>query len=190
MQLIDEQHDLPVLLGEVVEHRLHPLFELSPVLGARDQRAHVEGEQSFVLEAIGHLTVDDSLGEALHDGGLADPRLTNEHRVVLRAPLEDLHGSAYLIVASDDWIELALLGPLGEIDRVFLECLTRLLRIGIVDPLAAAHSLDRAGERLSGGAVLLQLLAGLPARLESGENEQLAREVLIVALLGELVGKV
>jgi hypothetical protein len=48
--------------------------------------AEVERDEPLVLQALGHVAVDDALGEALDDGGLADARLADEHRVVLGAP--------------------------------------------------------------------------------------------------------
>ena len=41
-------------------------------------------------EQLGHVAVDDPLGQALDDGRLADARLAQQHGVVLRAAAEDL----------------------------------------------------------------------------------------------------
>jgi hypothetical protein len=50
VQLVDEQDDLALLLGQVVEHALEPLLELAAELGASDQGAHVEGEHPLALQ--------------------------------------------------------------------------------------------------------------------------------------------
>jgi hypothetical protein len=121
----------PFLLGQVVEHRLQALLELAAELGAGDQRAHVQRQQTLVLQAFRHLAVDDALGEALDDGGLADAGLADQHRVVLGAPLQHLDGAADLVVAADHRIELALLGALGQVDGVFLQRLALLLGVGV-----------------------------------------------------------
>ena len=134
VQLVDEENDLAFLLGEVVEHGLEPLLELAAELGAGDERAEVERQQPLVLEALRHLAVDDALGEALDDGGLADAGLADQHGVVLGAPLQDLDRAADLVVAADDRVELALLGALGEIDGVFLQRLARLLGVRVLAP--------------------------------------------------------
>ena len=52
--------------------------------------------------------VDDLLGEALDDGGLANARLTEQDGVVLRAAAEDLDHPLDLELPPDDGIELAL----------------------------------------------------------------------------------
>ena len=42
VELVDEQDDLALRLGDLLQHRLQPLFELAAVLRAGDERAHVE----------------------------------------------------------------------------------------------------------------------------------------------------
>ena len=42
-------------IGHFLEHRLEPLFELAAVLGAGDQRAHVERDDLLVLEPLRHV---------------------------------------------------------------------------------------------------------------------------------------
>src|SRR5690348_10818943 len=70
VQLVDEQQD-PALTGlDLLQHRLQPLLELAAVLGARDQRAHVEGEDRPVLQPLGDIAADDPLREPLDDRGL------------------------------------------------------------------------------------------------------------------------
>ena len=107
VQLVDEQQD-PALAGlDLLQHRLQPLLELAAVLGARDQRAHVEGEDRLVLQPLGHVAADDPLRQALDDRGLADPRVADQHGVVLRLARQDLDHPADLGVAADHRIELA-----------------------------------------------------------------------------------
>ena len=88
VQLVDEQHDLAVRVLDLLEDGLEALLELAAVLGAGDQRTEVERDHALVLE-LGHVAAHDALGEALGDGRLADAGLTDEHRVVLRAPAEN-----------------------------------------------------------------------------------------------------
>ena len=88
VQLVDEQDDLALGVLDLLEHGLEALLELAAVLGARDERAQVERDDALVLQALGHVAAHDALGEALGDGGLADARLADEHRVVLGPPAE------------------------------------------------------------------------------------------------------
>ena len=80
---------LAVALGDLAQDRLEALLELTAVLGPGDEGAHVEREDTPVLEPLGNIAADDPLGEPLHDGGLAHARLPDQDRVVLRAPGED-----------------------------------------------------------------------------------------------------
>ena len=86
VQLVDEEDDLPLGFGDFLQHRFEAFLELAAVLGARDERAHVEPEDLLVPEPFRYVTADDALRQAFHDGGLADAGLADENRVVLRAP--------------------------------------------------------------------------------------------------------
>ena len=92
------------------QHGLQALLELAAILGAGDQRAHVERQQLLVLEALGHVALDDALRQAFGDGGLADAGLADQDGIVLGAAGEHLDGAADLLVAADDGIDLALGG--------------------------------------------------------------------------------
>ncbi len=190
VQLVDEEDHATLLLRQVVKHALQALLELATELRARDQRAHVEREDALVFQALGHFAVDDALCETLDDRGLADARLTDQYRVVLGATLQHLDRAADLVVAADDRIELALLGPLGEIDREFLERLALFLGVGVGDLLAAAHFVDRLLHGALDHPAVAQDLPELALVLERREHVELARDVLVAALLRELVGQV
>ena len=108
VQLVDEEDDLALRRLHLLQHGLQALLELAAILGARDERAHVERDDALVLEALGHVAVDDADGEPLDDGRLADAGLADQHRVVLGAPGQDLDDAADLLVAADHRVELAL----------------------------------------------------------------------------------
>src|SRR5690606_28898064 len=101
------------------------------------------------------------LRQALDDGGLADAGLADEDGVVLGAPLQDLDRAPDLVVTTDDRVELALARPLREVGGVLLEGLALLLGLRRIDPVAAAHRLDRRLERLAIEARLARDPAGV-----------------------------
>ena len=148
VQLVDEDDELVRILGELLEHGLEPLLELAAELRAGDQRAEVEREEPLVLEALGHVAVDDALREPLDDGRLADARLADEHGIVLRAAREHLHDASNLLVAPDHGIELALARGVGEVARVLLQRLVLILRRLVGDAVRPAHRLERLEQRL------------------------------------------
>src|SRR5215213_139280 len=126
VELVDEEDDVAAL-GDLFHHLLEALLELAAVLGAGDQRGQVEGVDLLVLEQLRHLAFVDTRREALDDGRLADAGLAEQHRVVLRAPREDLHDPLDLRFAADDRVELALLGELGQVAAELVEQFRRLL---------------------------------------------------------------
>ena len=150
VQLVDEGDDLALGVGDLLEHRLEPLLELAAVLRARDHRADVERDEPLVLQALGHVALDDAPREALDDRGLADAGLADEHRVVLGPARQHLDDAPDLLVASDDRVELALARLLGEVAAEPLERLVLLLGVLARDPVAAAHVLQRGRARRRG----------------------------------------
>src|SRR5205823_5006374 len=64
------------------------------------------------------------------------------HRIVLRAPREDLDDAADLLVAAYDRVELPVLGELGQVAAELLQRLVGALGILRGDALAAADRLD------------------------------------------------
>ena len=121
VQLVDKDDGAAFVGRDVLQHGLQPFLEFAAILGAGEQRRHVERQHALVLQRLRHFAVDDALREAFDDGGLAHARLADQHRIVLGAPLQDLDRAADLVVAADDRVELALARALGEVDRVLLQ---------------------------------------------------------------------
>ena len=121
VELVDEQDDPALGVLDLLEDGLQPLLELAPELGSGDERAEIERDDPLVLEPLGHVAADDPLGEPLGDGRLADTRLTDQDRVVLGAPRQDLDDAPDLVVAPDDRVELARARLGGQVAAVLLE---------------------------------------------------------------------
>ena len=85
VQLVHEQDDLALGVGDLLQDRLQALLELAAVLRAGQQGADVEADDLAVAQALGDVAADDALREALDDGGLADAGLADQDGVVLRA---------------------------------------------------------------------------------------------------------
>src|SRR6185437_3030187 len=128
VQLVNEDDELSVARGDLLEHRLESLLELTAELGAGNEGAEVESHEALVLEALRYIAVHDALRESLDDGRLADAGFADEHRIVLRAARKHLYHAADFLVAADYGIELALARRLGEIARVALQRLVLRLR--------------------------------------------------------------
>ncbi len=176
----------PLGLRDLLEHRLQPLLELAAVLGAGDERAHVERDDLLVLQPFRHVAADDALRQPLDDGGLADAGLADEHRVVLGAPREHLDHAADLLVAADHRIELALARQVGQVAAVPLERLILALGILIGHALVAADRRERLEHPVPGDAALLRSCAAgeRPVSVAEGDEQVLGADVLVLQPLG------
>ena len=148
VHLVDEDDHLVAVVADLVDHGLQAVLELSPVLRARDHPRQVERDETAPGEGLGNLVVHDPLGDALDDRGLADAGIADQHRVVLRAPGEDLDGLLDLVGPSDHRVELALAGELGQVAAVLVERLrgAPLLRLSLAID-AADHQTPELGVR-------------------------------------------
>ena len=192
VQLVDEQQDPPLGGADLAEDRLEPLLELAPVLRPGEHRGQVEREDGLVAQPLRHVAADDPLGQPLHDGGLADPGVADQHGVVLGLARQDLHHPADLGVAADHRVELAGPGVGDQVAPVLLQRLVGDLGHRGGDPLVAAHAGQRGQERLAGQPVLLQAPAarGGRALVDQGEQQVLDRDVLVLEPAGLPLGGV
>ncbi len=190
VQLVDEEQHLALALLHLVEDRLQALLELAPVLGARDQRTHVQRNQAPVLEPLGHVTAHDALRQPLDDGGLPDPRLADQDGVVLGLARQDPDAAADLVVASDHRVELAVARRRDQVAPVLLERLVGLLGIRAGHALRAPHLGKRLQEPVAARVELGQQASrgGGRALLEKGQDDVLDRDVLVPQALGLLLG--
>ena len=189
VELVDEDDHFALGAADLVHDGLEALLEFATELRAGDHRAHVEGEETLVLEVLRHVTGDDLLRETLDDGGLADAGLADDDGVVLRAAVEDLHDALDLLVAADDRIELAVTRVLREVVAVLLERAVLALGGGRVDARAAADVLEGAVDALLVDVVLVENAGGIAvALLGDGDEEVLDADVLVLEALGLGVG--
>ena len=143
---------------------------------------------ALALERFGHFARNDALGQAFHDGGLADARFADQHGIVLGAALQHLDRAANLVVAADHGIELAVAGPLGQVHAVFLEGFALAFGFGAVDARSAAHGIHRGFQRFARQPVLARNPADVLLGVGQGEQEELAGNELVAPLERLLLG--
>ena len=189
VQLVDEQDDPALRLAHLVQDGLQPLLKLAPVLGARNQAAHVQGEDGLVLQRIGHVALDDPLGQPLSDGRLAHAGFTNQNRIVFCLSGQDADDVPDLVVPADHRVQLVLPGPLHQVGAVFLQGVVGLLRVVAGDPLVAPdggqglHDLFLC--HVIGAEQLLQTAVGA---VQQPQEDMLHRDILVLHGLGGGLG--
>ena len=146
-------------------------------------------DEPAVAQALGHVAVDDPLGEALDDRGLADAGLADQHRVVLGAAAEDLDHATDLVVAADHRVELALRRGLGQVAAVALKRLELVLGVLVGDAVAAAHLGERLEQLVAGRAGRAQRVAGLAGVGGERQQQVLGRDVLVAELAHLVLGR-
>ena len=136
VQFVDEDDQLVGVGADLAHDGGQPFLEVPAIAGARDHTRQVQGEHPSSGEYVGHVAVDDPLGEPLHDRGLADTGVTDEHRVVLAAPGQYLDGLLDFPLPADHRVDTALPGQVGEVAAVLVQC----GRAGGTRPFAAGLS--------------------------------------------------
>ena len=180
MQLVDEEDDAAFGVFDLVEDGLQTLLKFAPVLGAGDQRAHVQGENCLVLQGFGHVAPNDPLGKALGNGGLAHAGFTDEDRVVFRFTGQNTDDVADLLVPADDRVGLLFPCLFHQVGAVFFQRLIGALRVVGGDPRTAAHGLKGLQGLLLGNAVVIeQGLYGVVCRLQHGQEQVLHGDVVV-----------
>ena len=190
MYLIDEQDDAAFLFLQVAEYRLQAFLEFTAELCPGDERAHVQGQQAPAFQGIGHFAVDDPLRQALDDGCLAHAGLADQHRVVLRAPLQHLDGAADLLVPADDRVQFTADGLAGQIDGEFVQRSPVVFAVRVIDVFTAADFVDGGLDPAFLRAAFAHEFAEFRLVAGRGQGEQFAGDILIIALLRVFVGEV
>ena len=87
MDLVNKENHLTLLFAEIIEHPLETLLKLTAEFCPGNQCAHIEREQSFSLYPLWNLTIYNTLCQPLDNCSLSNPRLTDQHRIILGTAL-------------------------------------------------------------------------------------------------------
>ncbi len=181
MQLVDEQHDLPVRLFDLLQHGLEPVFEFATILRARQHRAEVERDHPLVFEALRHVARGDAARQSFDDGGFAHAGLADQHGIVLGAPAQHLDHAANLFIASDHRVKLAAPGQLRQVLGVFFQRLEFALRVLVRHALRSAHRGQGLQNNFVRGADGCQrILRGIAFLARHPEQKVFGRDVFVL----------
>jgi hypothetical protein len=181
VQLVNEQDDVAGP-ADLVHDRLDPLLELAAVLGAGHHHGQVQDHNAPIGENLGDFAADDLLGQTLNNGGLAHAGLTQQHRVVLLTPAQDLDHSLDLALPANDRVELAFPGHLGQVaaERIQGRGLALALFGGFGPAATAATGLLDGIVALIGRAEQVQNLFTDIFKLEPQVHEHLGRDAVLL----------
>ena len=173
VDLVDDQDDISQLT-DLLDKALHTAFKLAPELGPGYQRRQVQQIYLLIPQLEGHVVGHNALGQTLGNGRLAHAGFADEAGVVLLAAVQNLHHTLYLLLPADDRVQLAVPGPLAEIDAVAIQIL--VLFVG----LAALGSLLPAGGRVG---LLRRGVAASEQAVQKREGGGLAAFLIIVTVV-------
>ena len=181
VQFIDEQDDLALGLLHLVQHSFQPFLKFAPVLGARDQRAHIQRENGLVLQLFGDVLLHDSLGKSLGNGGFAHAGFTDENGVVLRLPGQNADNVPDFLIPADHRIHLLLSCPLDQIGAVLFQRVVGSLRVVGGDTLIAPDFLQSLQNTLLCNLIgLEQLLHAAPGSFQKSKEQMLHGHILVL----------
>src|SRR5215467_1352796 len=181
MKLVDEEDHLTLGVGDFLEDGLQALLEFAAIFRPGHEGAHVERNDTLVLETFGYIAADDAAREPFDDGGLADAGLADEDRVVLSAAGQHLDDAADFLVAADHRVEFALLRQLREVAAIALEGLIGAFRVLAGHSLRSANALQRLPDCRARDSRLLEKLSrrGAPAFIGERNEEMFGADVFV-----------
>ena len=112
--LIDKDYHVGISLY-LLHQCLKTLLKLSAILRSCHYSRHVEGVDTLAEEHRRGAVVSYLLGKALYDSTLSYTRLTYKYRIILLSATQYLYHSLYLLLTAYAWVELSVVGSLGEV---------------------------------------------------------------------------
>ena len=130
-----------------IQDGLDALLVFTLVLCTCHECTHIQAEEP-ADEGCRNISAGDPLREPLSNSRLSYTRFTDQYRVVFCPPAQNPDDAPNLVVATDDGIELALLGQSGQVDRIFGKCIESCFCTLALNASVATNLLDRAREEL------------------------------------------
>ncbi len=176
MQFVDEQDQLGVLRGHLVYQLLRALLEFAAILCARNHGVDVHLDEALVAQHLWHVAIDDALREAFDNRSFPNPRLADQHRIILLAPGKDFDRTLDFLRATEHRVELALPRHCRKVAAELVERRGARRRIDSAVLRALADDFHHLlAQRLGRHAVLLQQSPRDAVRDSGKADEQMLR---------------
>ena len=150
MHFVDKENDLAFGAGHFFEHRFQTFLKFAAVFGASDQRTEIQRHQLFIAQTGRYIAIDNALRQPFDNCRLTDTWFTDQHRVVLGAPAQDLDHAPNLLVTANHRVEFAFARFFGQVAAILGQRFVLAFWIISRDALVAAHT----GQRLHNGIIV------------------------------------
>ena len=146
---------------QLVHHVLQPFLKFTPVLRAGHHTADIQAHDPFPHQQLRHIALHNALRQAFGHGALAHAGLTDQHRIILRPPDQDLDNPLNLRFTADHRIQFILLRGSRQIPAVFLQ-----LALVVLVPVSAPGRCKRRESGHPAGRLFVScVLPHLPEQL-------------------------
>src|SRR5258708_9511905 len=142
MQFVDEQNNVAFAALNFFDGGLQAFFKLPTEAATCDHAAQVQIDNFLTQQDFRDVVIGNFLGQPFDNSCLAHARFSDQHRVILGSAAENLNDTQYLIVAPDNWIELAFLCHAGQVAAIFFQRAVTAFGLRIGDSLSTAKLLD------------------------------------------------
>src|SRR3989344_3147905 len=109
VNFVDEENDLVLALGCLLNDVIEPLFKLAAVLGTGDDGAKDQDEDTLCKERRRNFLTNDLLCQSLYNCRFPYSRFADKHGIILSLSIQDIDYTLDLGIATDDGIERAFL---------------------------------------------------------------------------------
>ena len=120
MYLVDEQNDVRVFL-HLCQNGTNTLFKLSAILGSGHYRRHVERNDALAEQGTRNPFLHDAECQPFGDGRFSHTRFTNQNRVVLFTPAQNLCDTFNFFLTAYHGVKFPTFGCLGQVNTVIVE---------------------------------------------------------------------
>ncbi|MPN18577.1 hypothetical protein SDC9_165937 [bioreactor metagenome] len=156
MDLINEKDDAAVALLHFFQYRFQAFLKFSAVLGSRNQRAHIQRKDRFILKVVRHVFFHDPLGQPFHDSSLADTRFSDQDRIVFGFARQNADNIPDLFIPADNRILFPAPYRLHKIYAIFFQGFILIFLILRSHALSPSHVLYFFGDHFFRQALFFQ----------------------------------
>ena len=189
VQLINKEDDFTFALLDFVEDGFQSLLKLTAEFSACNQCAHVQRENGLILQGVGHIAADNSLGQSFGNSGFTDTGFADEHRVVFALAGKNPDDVSDFIVTADNRVHLFASGPFHQIGAIAFQSIIGGFRTVAGHPGVAPdrhqHVQKAVFVNVKGLKQLGKVLVGV---FQQREKQMLHRNIVVLHGVGGFFG--